>query len=150
MSNGVRIKIEGLTELHVALKGFPQELRDKALRSAVSYAAKGVQEAIALNAPVGETAVLRRSVYRTRSKDMSSSVQETYIIGIRYGAAHRKRGLDAWYWRFIEFGTRKMPARPFLRRTFDTSIDLMINLMRTSLSSSVERIARKLARQGKK
>lgn len=148
--SGIQIKVEGLKELLAAMDQFPKELKERALRSAVAYSAKGLQEAIAINAPVGETGVLRRSVYRAYAKKESSAVQDTYIVSIRYGAAHRKRGLDAWYWKFIEFGTRKMPAKPFLRRTFDESTDMMINLMRASLTASVERIANKLARQGKK
>jgi HK97 gp10 family phage protein len=144
----INMKIEGLAELQKALNELPQELHKGPLRSAVSAAAKVVQDEAKNNAPV-DTGVLRKAIYRTRSKSGSSAVQETAIVGVRYGRKYRKRGMDAWYWRFKEFGTAKMAATPFMRPAFDTTKEQQIEAMKTRLARAIQRAAKKLARQKK-
>lgn len=110
--------MEGMEALQKAFADLPKELHAKALRPAVSAAAGVVQKQAKANAPVA-TGVLRRSIYKTRSRSASSKTQETAIVGVRFGKKYQKRGQDAWYWKFIEFGIAKMPAQPFLRPAFE-------------------------------
>jgi HK97 gp10 family phage protein len=71
-------------------------------------------------------------------------VQETAIVGVRYGRRYRRRGQDAWYWRFLEFGTSKLAARPFLRPAFDTMKEKAVEAIRDKLAQSIARAAAKL------
>lgn len=134
MSENVRI--DGLAELGQALRQLPQALATKALRGAVASAAAMVRkEAVAL-APQWHGAVskghpppgtLKKAIYQARSRSASSKVQQTFIVGVRAGKKYQatKRGkkevnLDAYYWRWVEFGTSHMAAKPFLRPGFET------------------------------
>lgn len=139
----IEMKIEGLSELRKALLELPQELRKGPLRSAVSAGAKVVQDRARANAPV-DSGTLRRAIYRTRSKSQSSAVQETAIVGIRFGKKYQKRKQDAWYWRFIEFGTSKLPANPFMRPAFDTTKTGQIQAIATRLAKGIARAAAKV------
>jgi len=139
----IQVKIEGLDELKKALDQLPKELHKGPLRSAVSAGAKVVQERARTLAPE-DTGTLKRAIYRTRSREGSSAVQEMAIVGIRYGRRFRKRGLDAWYWRFLEFGTSKMQAQPFLRPAFDSTIQQQIEAIKVRLAKAIERAAEKL------
>lgn len=39
----------------------------------------------------------------------------------KHGKSGAKNPNDPFYWRFVEFGTSKMPAKPFLRPAFEQS-----------------------------
>jgi len=52
-----------------------------------------------------------------------------------------------YYWRFLEFGTSKMPARPFMRPAGQLTLVQQISTIKKTLKRGVEREARKLAKQ---
>lgn len=142
----IEVKVEGLSELREAMLKLPQALQAGPLRRAVSAAAKVVQDEARLNAPVDD-GVLKRAIYRARDKENSSRVQEGYIVGVRYGRRYRKRGQDAWYWRFVEFGTARTPAQPFLRPAFMSTQGRQLERMREVLARAIELAAAKLNRR---
>lgn len=144
----IDMKVEGLADLLKALNELPKELHRGPLRSAVSAAAKVVQDEAKANAPV-DTGVLQKAIYRTRSRSGSSRVQETAIVGVRFGRKYRKRGMDGFYMPWVEFGTSKMAARPFMRPAFDTTKTQQLEAMKTRLARAIQRAAKKLARQKK-
>ena len=51
---------------------------------------------------------------------------------------------DAWYWRFVEFGTVKMPARPFLRPAFEGKKREAVQAIKTRLSERIEQALQEL------
>lgn len=66
----------------------------------------------------------------------------------RVGAAYETGGVssnpggDTWYWRFLEFGTRKMSARPFMRPAFDNHQASVLSAIVASLQRAVNRAGR--------
>jgi HK97 gp10 family phage protein len=132
-----------LDELRARLLELPKELQKGPLRSAVSAGAKVVQDKAKELAPLDE-GTLKRSIYRTRSRSLSSAVQETHVVGVRYGRQYRRRGQDAWYWRFLEFGTSKLAARPFLRPAFDQMKVEAVMEIKNKLALAIERSVLKL------
>lgn len=142
----IEAKIEGLAELKKALDALPKELHAGPLRAAVGAAAKVVQDAAKQSAPVDD-GTLKRAIYRTRSKTGSSAVQEMAIVGVRFGRKYRRRGQDAWYWRFLEFGTKKAPARPFLRPGFESTKSQQLAVMQARLKAAIARAAAKVSKK---
>lgn len=55
---------------------------------------------------------LRDAIYQVYSRDRSTDTQATFQVSY-----NQKK---AFYGRFVEFGTRKMPARPFIRPAYDS------------------------------
>ena len=51
---------------------------------------------------------------------------------------------DAWYWRFVEFGTRKMAARPFLRPALESRRRQAVDAIKQRLTQRIEIEARAL------
>lgn len=139
----VKVEVQGLAELMKAMQELPKELHKGPLRSAVGAGAKVVQDAAKGLAPRDE-GTLQKAIYRTRSRSESSAVQETAIVGVRFGRRYRRRGQDAWYWRFIEFGTVKMAARPFLRPAFETTKAEQLKVLQERLKKAIERAAAKV------
>lgn len=61
-----------------------------------------------------------------------------------FGTAKTQKKGDAYYWRFLEFGTSKMPARPFLRVGFEGSRWLLFSIVKQEIRRGIELEARKL------
>ena len=123
------VEVRGLKELNEALRQLPDRIARNVLRGATSAGAAVIRKEAKVKAPVytGQVSAghpppgtLRRAVYQKQIRELSSLVKQTFYVGVRVGRNASKKGLDAFYWRFIEFGTSKQPARPFLRPAFET------------------------------
>lgn len=96
------VKAVGLKEANAALKKLPQFAKDRAQKEMDTTAfqvSRSAQEKAPVRAIGGGT--LKRNI-RWESRPRSVSA----VVGV---------GFEAWYWKFLEYGTVKMGARPFLR-----------------------------------
>ena len=159
----MQVKIFGLEQLKKALNQLPVEIQQKALRSAVSASAKVVVDAAIAKAPAGDTGNLKKAIYRYRSRSGSGTGGETYLVGVRkgkkaYANTARNRRLnrvgkkytvegEAYYWRYLEFGTVKMQAKPFMRPAFEGSKSRILDVMKERLGKAIQDQAKKLAKK---
>ncbi len=97
MAQGVFIELEGMDELRAAFTRFPDHA-DAHLRNIVAKRTFSAGQRMVAGAPRGETGRLSRAI-KTRTRGLSGFVEV----------------IDAYYWRFVEYGTVKMSARPFIR-----------------------------------
>ena len=148
--------VSGLSELSAALRELPQRIGRNVLRGAVSAAAAEVRNEARTKAPVytGDVSkghpppgTLRRAIYQKQIRELSDNQTQVFFVGVRQGKKYQKQGKkgslsqDAYYWRFVEFGTRTMAARPFLRPAFEASKMAAIERMKAYL---IERIPREV------
>lgn len=138
----ISMKVEGLAELQKSMENMAVEVQSGISKSAVFAAGHVVKKKAQALAPVDE-GVLRKSIYVKYDKENSSDVQQAVIVSVRHGKRYQKRGMDAWYWKFVEFGTRFMKAFPFMRPAFDSTITQQIDTIAKVLWSKIERLARK-------
>jgi HK97 gp10 family phage protein len=111
----------GMIELVSEMRGLPVRVRRRVVRPGLSSAADVVARAIIARSPV-KTGLLRRSV-RKKFKRPSRNI-EAIMIGI---------SPRAYYWKFIELGTERQAAKPFVRPAFDgASQDALTALVRTA------------------
>ena len=159
----ISVQITGLKELQKALNELPKEIQGRPLRSAVSAAAKVIVDDVKTRVPVGETGNLKTAVYRYRSRRNSATGRETFFVGIRQGKAqykdtayNRRKGRvgknyktagEAYYWRFLEFGTAKMQAKPFLRPALEANKSRAVEVMKDRLGKAIQTQAKKLAKK---
>ena len=80
---------------------------------------------------------LRASISARRIRDKAATVMNT--IGPR-----KAKGIDTFYWRFVEFGTKYMAARPFLRPALHDNVARVIEAMRARLEKGVDREVRRM------
>lgn len=111
--------VQGLKELSDALRALGPDISRNALRAGVKAAAKLVSDDAKSRVPV-KTGVLRKAIYFKQIRELSGDVQQTFFVAARSGKKYQKRGQDAYYWRFLEFGTAKMPAKPIIRPAFES------------------------------
>lgn len=147
----MKVKVEGLEELVKALKELPIEIQKRPLRSAVSAASKLIADSAISKVPV-DTGNLRKAIYRYRSRSESGNGRETFFVGVRKGKKKvngrtvTTQG-EAWYWRFVEFGTKNQRAQPFLRPAFESNKSEAIEKMKMQLKKAIDNQVRKLSRK---
>ena len=143
------VQIKGLDALAKALKELPDRVAKNGLRAAVYAGAKVIRDEAKLQAPVA-TGTMKRAVILKQIPELSSKNKQTFFVTVRQGKKYRKQGKkgnlsqDAWYWRFVEFGTVKMSARPFLRPAFDIKKNDALTAIKTRLAERIEQAAREL------
>jgi HK97 gp10 family phage protein len=162
MAKRETFKIEGLAELGKALRELPERVARNGLRVSVYAGAKVVRDEARARAPKAAQSLgpnqpppgtLKRSVIMKHIPELSSLTRQTFFVTVRHGKKYRKQGKkgnlsqDAWYWRFVEFGTRKMRARPFLRPALEARRSEAGQAMKDRLSERIEMEASKLSRK---
>ena len=123
--------ITGLPEMRAALASIPSKLRRRALRNALNAGARIVRDAARMNrrtssagspmtgtmlrnyqrGTVAKAINVRTSKIATRAGDVGVFVN---VRPLKRGVAGRHNPSDPFYWRFLEWGTKYMTARPFL------------------------------------
>lgn len=66
------------------------------------------------------------------------------------GPAKKSEKIDPWYAHFVEFGTVKMSAKPFMRPAYESqkmsAVESVKDILKAEIQKAVDRIARKNAR----
>lgn len=130
-----RSRIIGAKEIGDVLRMLPREIGDRQLNTAVRAGARVVAEAARNKVPV-ESGKLWRSIRVERVRARRGRLTVGYRIGV---------GKEAFYGMMLEFGTRFISKRPWLRPAFEESHLAILEAMGTSLKKGIERAARKLA-----
>ena len=157
----MQIKVEGLAELAKALKALPAEIAGKnggPLRRAIGRAAVVIRDDARRRAPV-DTGNLRDNIIAVR-KRKSPQGTEGYFVEVRRKRrkyantrANRRKGRvgktyenlgEAYYGMFVELGTAKMPAQPFLRPAFESKKTEAVETFRVELAKGIEQAAKKV------
>lgn len=124
MADSVKVTVNGIDELKKALAALPGKLRRKVLVKALRAGAKEVQKVartavplLAVPNPYRTRGLLKRKISVRVSKESRRAGDVGVFVNVK-PAAKSARGatnrLDPYYWRFVEFGTKKMTARPFM------------------------------------
>lgn len=116
MSNIAVVQITGLKELEKKMIELGPKISRKALKSALVAGAKEIKKEAQALSPT-KTGRLRRAMYiKTMSKP--NPFRENVIFGVRHGKKMSKRNLDAYYWTFLEFGTKFIKKISFVQLAF--------------------------------
>lgn len=148
------LKIDGLRELRDAMIQLPQNIGRNVLRGGVNAASEIVRKDAQTKAKKGPTGRLRAAIYKKQIAEESGPQRQTFFVGVRAGKRYRnvKRGkktvnLDAYYWWFVENGTKFKAARPFLRPAFDQNVHKSVFRMRDYIADRLPQEAAKLAKR---
>lgn len=133
--------VRGLGHLFKNMKEV-QEVTKKEMSPAVRKGTNVIRDAARVKAPVYTGPVsqghpppgtLKRSIFTKYSNRNSSPSVVTYHVFVRQGKQFQQirrnatsvgpmqaTNRDAFYWRFVEFGTAHMTAKPFMRPAYES------------------------------
>ena len=149
MAEVIEFKIGGLESLLGKFEAISYDTRRKGGRAALRKAAQLVaesarQKAELLNDPSTGTEIAKNIALRWNGRLFKQSGDLGFRVGVLGGAKqknnyHTRRGRaggtyevggdsgnpggDTYYWRYLEFGTAKMAAQPFMRNALAENID---------------------------
>lgn len=157
------VRVEGLDGVLERLQALPAAVGAKGggpARAALAKGARVFRDQAIANAP-RDTGLLQESIVARRdSKPQMVGASEAYFVGVRrkarrYANTKRNRGKGragktyfvdgtAFYWLWVEFGSEKMSARPFLRPAFESRKEDAMNTIVAELHAGIDRAVRKL------
>ena len=149
------IRIEGLAELEQRMEAYSDKVAKKAVKSALSAAATPIIKEAKQRAVIAEhehlmkygnryvevqPGLLKSSIRRRQLKAAElRKINASAGVAIRIGKGTKQK-LYPRYWHFVEFGTSKMAAIPFLRPAFDLQKDAAIARFKNKLAQNIDRL----------
>lgn len=152
-------KWHGLRELEENLLLLGREVHERGVKRMMSRAAVPMRDDAKQRAPILKKrathripGTLRKHIAIWRKRDTPYAA--TYYVGVRgiskkaasafkkrFGKTGAQNVDDPFFWRFVEFGTSKMRAQPFLRPAFEAK---KLEAVRVALSTGQEFLRRTL------
>ncbi len=129
----VKLDIKGLADLERELNQLALKARASVLRGALNKAVDPVLKAARENVS---------AQFTERSGTLRKSIQKSATAprGSNGFTAEAKVGVtgEGFYGRFLEFGTSKMPARPFMRPAVDAHAQEVVDLFASEMRRRIE------------
>lgn len=159
-----KIKIEGLSELKKELKNLSDREAKNITNSALRAGASTINKSVKSNVPT-DSGNLKKFIKvkkrRSRNKNeirFSISPQikkidfKTIQGGVSSGyrakldALRRQKDAGAWYFYFLEFGTKHQKAQPMFRPAFDSTNKSVTDDITRKMAQRIEKISNSKAR----
>lgn len=146
------MNLTGFKELADALRELGPRVAKNTLRRAVAAGATVVRTDARSKAPV-DTGEMRKDIMVKRERDTKGEASAKYSVFVRSGKKSRLAGKgrnvqkNSFYWRFLEFGTSKMSARPFMRPAFESKKEDAVRIIGETIDAGIQKAAQELARR---
>lgn len=131
----VNIEVKGMAAVGAALKQLPENMREKVCVGGILEAAQVVLAGVQTEVPIGTGNLFRHVRMGRRKRGMPWNLIQ-YVVYVQSGGGKKSsatgkkaKGVTRadlnevlpYYWYFLEFGTSKMSANPFMERGFAKS-----------------------------
>jgi HK97 gp10 family phage protein len=145
--------LTGFKELAAALRELPQRVAKNGLRSAVGAGAAVIRKEARVRAPK-KTGEMAKDIQIKRERDTQGGdlFIARYSVFVLSGKKSRLKGKkrnvqrDSFYWKFVELGTSKMAARPFMRPAYEAKKEEAVKTIGEKLDQRIQAAARELYR----
>lgn len=162
VADGISFKIEGLDALQAKLQALTFDVQKKGGRFALRKAAQVIAERVRANAsgiddPETAESISKNITERWNGKlnKKSGGADLGFRIGVLGGAKDpgtedsKNPGGTTFHWRFIEFGTAKMQAHPFVRPAMEQAGQQAVDTFVAEYNKAMDRALRKAQKGGK-
>lgn len=120
--DSVSMDVIGLADLNRKMQELGPKFSQKVLRASINAGIQVIKKEAKRNVPV-DTGKIKRNIIVKRSTRESSTSRAVYNLSVRQWWKGTKfkaySDKDAYYWKFLEFGTVKMSKKPFITPAFE-------------------------------
>lgn len=161
------VHVEGLDNVLRNLKALPKEMVSKSggpAKTALRKAANVIRDEAEMRAPKDSGFMASQIVSRRDSKPQLVGATEHYWVGVKgggrrkYANTRRNRAKNragatyavagnAYYWRFVEFGTEKWGGKPFLRPAFESKKGEALDTFVREINAGIDKIVAKMRKR---
>lgn len=162
MADGVEFSLTGLEDLLAKFESVSHDVKHKGGRFALRKAAQLVRDAAKANAqelddPQTAANISKNVAERWSGKRFKSTGDLMFRVGVMGGAGGNKPesafdgfpGKDTRHWRYLEFGTERQPAQPFLRKALEDNINNATNEFVSQYEKALDRAIKRAKKTGK-
>lgn len=154
----IKVEVSGLAEIDRKLRLLPQRIGTNAMRRALRRGAIVIRDQARANAKQIDDPDTRENIAKNIVVQSAGRRRERAAggimmrVGIMGGAAANKHSQDASgnpggdtrHWRFVEFGTSTVQARPFMRQAMASSAEKAMNTAAAAMDSEINKELAKL------
>jgi HK97 gp10 family phage protein len=134
------VELEGQEELRAALKNFNVEAI-RASKDAIASSAREIEREAKMRAPVRAIIPDYPISVKKSAEAPGSNVRDRIRTIIRDAGLTATIGTAYFVARFVEFGTRKMSARPFMGPAFEVMRPKYLQRLRDALNTVIRKAA---------
>lgn len=140
MADSITYNMQGMDAVLGKLTSLEQLPRQKSTRFALRKAANLVRDnaktrAERIDNPETESNIPENIVTRFDTRHQRETGELQFSVGVRGGAKYGK----TYHWSFVELGTSKMAAQPFMRPAMDESIQPATDEFAKQFGKAVDR-----------
>jgi len=133
--------VKGWDKLQKKFKTLDSTLQGRILENSVVAGALLIQNAVIVKTPV-VSGTLKRSIHIGGHTDMSPGFQG-HDLGIKEQSDNKvvlSIGTDVEYAPYVEFGTKRQAAQPYLRPAFDNQKQSAVNEISVALKEQIDKV----------
>lgn len=162
MAEVVEFKIEGLEALQAKLQAVSVDMQKKGGRFALRKAAQVIRDKARSNAANIDDPESRESIFKNITERWNGRLNKKsggndlgFRVGVLGGAKDtgekdsKNPGGITFHWRFVEFGTAKMQAKPFMRPALEQSQGQVVDTFVKEYSKALDRALAKAKKGGR-
>lgn len=157
-------QLQGVDSLIAKLEGISTEMKYKGGRAGLRKAANLIRDAAKSSAnrfddPKTREDIAKNVTVRFSTREFKRTGDLKFRVGVLGGAksvaksvgevkgkGKENPGGDTFYWRFLEFGTSKIQAQPFLRPALENNVQTAIDTFARETIKSIDRAIKKAAK----
>ena len=159
MADGIEVTLEGIDDMARRLRDVPIALRKKVLLRAlrkgaqiISRDAKAGAPVLKRPAPFRKPGTVKKAISVRTSKVARKSGDVGVFVGVKplRGARQKKLGKagaknpnDPYYWRFLEFDTRRGPGKKFLTHAASNKASAALDAAIAEVTPAIEKMDRR-------
>lgn len=158
MASDLDFDIKGLDEAVRNMRRFNETLQKRGLTSSMRKAMEIVKQAAIRESPVKTGKMQKSIVIRTRTKKGRAAGGLAVAVGFIGGAKqyvnnkpNRREGRvgqeyehgdNVFYWRFLEFGTKDIQARPFMRPALEHNAEDVATRLQREINVQITKLTK--------
>lgn len=130
--------LQGLQELEKKLSKLGELEARRALNRGITKGGAEIRKAARANAKRLDNKLTTEQIFKNVTSKKWRVKKGRKYLGVSVGVNKNGKGGDTYYWRFLEFGTSKMAAKPFLGPALEQARDAAIEAVKAGAIQAIK------------